>query len=311
MGPHRPPDGGGSTPALTVVIPTRDRPHLLPAAVESALDQTLDDVEVIVVDDGSAEPTDLARHPRLRVLRRDAAGGNAAARNTGLEAARGRWITCLDDDDLLLPHHGAVALEAIESSSLPGPVGSLSALAVIGPGGEVLEVRVPPTRQRGRAFSLEPLEPGRSYNSKQTLVVEAEVLRAIGGWDEAFLSRTVTELFFRLNPVCSLVGVEEITYHLSHHDGHRISTDPALRQRSFDQLENKHRDLFAAHPARHGELLLDHALMSLLVGQRRPALRAVGRAARRSPLATVRRSRRLAGASLAGIRMPTGTRSGP
>lgn len=292
----------GSTPALTVVIPTHDRPHLVADAVDSALAQTLDDLEVVVVDDGSATPVTLADHPRLTVVRRAVAGGNAAARNAGLTAARGRWVTCLDDDDLLLPHHGQVALEAIDATDLPGPVGSLSGVAVIGRDGSEREVRLPPrVRPRGATFSLEPIEPGRSYNSKQTLVVETSVLRGIGGWDEAFRSRSVTELFFRLNPVCSLVGIDEVTYHLREHDGPRVSSDPRLRQRSFDQLETKHADLFSAHRVRHGELLVDHALMSLLVGQRRPAVRALARAARRSPRAVVARSRQLAGATVAGI----------
>lgn len=292
-----------ATPVLTVVIPTHDRPVQVPDAVESALAQTIEGVEVVVVDDGSAEPVDLPADPRLRVVRHEVARGNAAARNTGLAAARGRWLTSLDDDDVLLPRHAEAALEAIEASDLPGPVGSLSAAAVFGPDGAELEVRLPPpARPRGAAFSLEPLEPGRSYTSKATLVVETSVLRGIGGWDEAFLSRTATELFFRLNPVCSLVGFDEVTYHVREHAGPRVSADPRLRERSFDQLEAKHAELFAAHRARHGDLLVDQALMSLLGGQHRPAVRALARAARRSPKAVATRSRQLAGATVAGIR---------
>jgi hypothetical protein len=173
-------------------------------------------------------------------------------------------------------------------------------VVVVDAAGRELERRLPPTLPRGAHYSLEPLVPGRSYNAKQTLMVETAVLRGIGGWDESFRSRTVTEMFLRLNPVCSLLGLDEVTYQLREHDGARLSHDPTLRQASFAQLEAKHGALLAAHPRRYAELLLDHALMSLHVGQHKPAAAAIARATRRSPTAALRRSRQLAGATVRG-----------
>lgn len=94
-------------PTVSVVIPTRDRPATLGAALRSALDQAGVDVEVVVVDDGSGHATAelLAglTDPRLRVLRNDRPEGVAAARNRGLAAAAGEWVAFLDDDDLWAP----------------------------------------------------------------------------------------------------------------------------------------------------------------------------------------------------------------
>lgn len=89
-------------PALSIVIPTRDRPMGVRRAVESALGQSRHDLEVIVVDDGSEERVSLPAHDRLRCVRHAASAGPAGARNAGLRAARGRWIAFLDDDDRLL-----------------------------------------------------------------------------------------------------------------------------------------------------------------------------------------------------------------
>jgi hypothetical protein len=292
-------------PLLTVVVPTRDRPHLLPQAVEGALAQTVDDLEVVVVDDGSVEPVTLPAHPRVRVVRLDRSRGNAGARNAGLAAARSRWLACLDDDDVLLPHFAETSLAALEGAGdtgpLPPPVAVTSGVAEVDEDGRELGRRLPPTLPRGAHYSLEPLPPGRSYNAKQTLVVETSVLRAIGGWDESFRSRTVTELFLRLNPVCSILGLDEVTYRLREHRGSRLSRDPALRQASFAQLVAKHRALFDTHPRRYAELLLDHALMSLHVGQVGHGMAAIARAARRAPTAPLRRGRQLAGATLRGV----------
>jgi hypothetical protein len=91
-----------TTPGLvSVIIPTYNRAHCVGRAIRSALAQTYRDVEVIVVDDGSADATAhvvAGFDSRVRSLRQ-ANGGVAAARNTGLRAATGEFIAFLDSDD--------------------------------------------------------------------------------------------------------------------------------------------------------------------------------------------------------------------
>jgi glycosyltransferase involved in cell wall biosynthesis len=104
-------------PLATIVIPTHDRPRLLERAVASALAQTVEDIQVVVVDDGSAEPVRLGlEDPRLLVVRNPRALGASAARNAGLRMAEGHWVTFTDDDDELLPDMVQVGLEAGEGS---------------------------------------------------------------------------------------------------------------------------------------------------------------------------------------------------
>lgn len=92
-------------PAVSVVIPTRDRAALLREAVASALRQSLPPAEVIVVDDGSTEDIPGALREfgdAVRCLRQEGAG-QSAARNRGAAAAAGEWIAMLDSDDLWEP----------------------------------------------------------------------------------------------------------------------------------------------------------------------------------------------------------------
>lgn len=279
-----------SNPLLSIVIPTRDRPHLLPRSVQSALEQTVEDLEVVVVDDASAQAVHLPAHPRLRLIRLSTPRGGAGARNVGTEAALGRWITYLDDDDRLLPHMASVSLEALERATLPAPQAVLSGLELVSAQGRVIDTRLPPpVRPRGSHFSLEELEPGSSYNTKQTLVVEREVLRQIGGWDEAFRSRVHSELFLRLNPVCSILGLPVVTYQLYNHEGERVSRNPMLRQESFERLVNKHQALFLAHPKMFARFVYEHAHTSYKLGQRRAAFSSVCWAMRLDPLHTLAR----------------------
>lgn len=94
-------------PCVSVIVATRDRPLLLRQAIDSLLRQTLSDFEVLVVDDGSKFPDEVADavpvDPRFRLLRLDIPRGPGGARNLGMREARGEFLAVLDDDDLAVP----------------------------------------------------------------------------------------------------------------------------------------------------------------------------------------------------------------
>ena len=98
---------GSLSPLVSTVIVTRDRPALLPNAVKSALGQTYEPLEIVVVDDYSTPPVNLrdVEDPRLRVIRLSRPSGEAVARNVGVAEAKGELIAFLDDDDVWLPNH--------------------------------------------------------------------------------------------------------------------------------------------------------------------------------------------------------------
>ena len=97
-----------TTPFFSVIVPVFNRAATLGAALQSVLAQTCQDFEIIVVDDGSSDNpravVERAGDPRIRFLRQENQGGGAA-RNTGINAAQGRFIAPLDSDDVFLPHH--------------------------------------------------------------------------------------------------------------------------------------------------------------------------------------------------------------
>lgn len=115
-----------STPAVSVVIPTLNRPELVTRAVASALAQTLNDLEVVVVVDGPDEATEAALaavgDSRLRVIVLPSNGGAPNARNAGIRAAQAPWTALLDDDDEWLPDKLAVQLGLAEGSAAPRPI---------------------------------------------------------------------------------------------------------------------------------------------------------------------------------------------
>jgi len=93
-----------SYPEITVVIPTYNRAKLLRNAVESVLQQTFQDFEIIIIDDNSSDNTEQIVYQfndqRIKYIKKLKNEGAAAARNTGILCAAGRYIAFLDDDDL-------------------------------------------------------------------------------------------------------------------------------------------------------------------------------------------------------------------
>ncbi|MBT6314564.1 MAG: glycosyltransferase family 2 protein [Alphaproteobacteria bacterium] len=135
---------------LTVIVPTRDRPQLFAAAVQSVLASLPECAEVLVVDNRSVLPVaswaaDL--DPRLRVTTSEAESGAAGARNWGVAHARGRRILFLDDDDLMMPGYPTWVLEQQSDNgfaptlSFRGMTAPSIGAYLGGPGKAVVDVR--------------------------------------------------------------------------------------------------------------------------------------------------------------------------
>jgi glycosyltransferase involved in cell wall biosynthesis len=175
-----------SSALVTAVIPTAGRSRLVVRAVESALAQTVRDIEVLVVLDGpdlaTAKALETIRDPRLRRVERPRRGGSGAARNSGVRAATTRWIAFLDDDDTWMPDKLAVQLAAAESSGLDRPIVSGRVAVDDGSGG----ARVWPRRFPRRGESLgdymlvrRALFWGEALVHTSTLLAERELLEAV------------------------------------------------------------------------------------------------------------------------------------
>src|SRR5947209_20616164 len=106
---------------VSVVIPTRNRPEMLGAAIGSVLAQTFTGYEIIVVingPDNAATPKtfEAATTMGCRIVRIERAG-IAVALNAGIAAAQGEWIAFLDDDDLWEPNRLEAELKLAEATS--------------------------------------------------------------------------------------------------------------------------------------------------------------------------------------------------
>lgn len=112
-----------SEPAISVILPCYNAHRHLPQVLGSLKSQTFDDLEVIIVDDGSTDPETVSFlvsvSKDVRLLRQENRG-LPAARNAGINAARGEFVLPLDCDDWLEPNALARLYEAITASAIPG-----------------------------------------------------------------------------------------------------------------------------------------------------------------------------------------------
>lgn len=110
-------------PAASVVIPAFNAAETIAASVGSVLTQSIDDLEVIVVDDGCTDETVAVvtgiSDPRVRLVSQENRG-LPAARNAGIRVSRGSHVAFLDSDDLLLPDFLECGLRALSARANPG-----------------------------------------------------------------------------------------------------------------------------------------------------------------------------------------------
>jgi len=172
-------------PLVSVAIPTYRRPLLVKRAVQSALNQTIDQIEVIVVMDGPDERTRevLAQidDPRLRVIELPTNQGVSEARNTAVSHARSKWIAHLDDDDEWMPQKLELQLEAVKRSQYTLPIATCY-LVVRSPNGEAIWPRRAPKHSEPLSeylFVRNSLFQGEGLIQGSTILTAKELLQKV------------------------------------------------------------------------------------------------------------------------------------
>lgn len=116
-------------PLISVIIPAYNAERWIRDTIRSVLDQTLSDLEVIVVNDGSIDGTSVSarsiKDDRVRVIDQKNTGVSGA-RNAGYHAARGTFIAFLDADDAMLPENLGTKLDALEQANVDWVFGDLA-----------------------------------------------------------------------------------------------------------------------------------------------------------------------------------------
>jgi glycosyltransferase involved in cell wall biosynthesis len=195
-------------PKVTVVIPTYNRLGIVPRAIESVLAQTVTDLEVIVVDDGSSDDTakGLAERfgDRIRYFAQVNQGASVA-RNRGIEEARGEWIAFLDSDDLWEKDKIEWQLKALEQ--FPQCCGCYTDTRFLNHSEKrTMFQMVEHEYKHGGTMGISPnvlerlVRPGGAgmVVCLSSFMARADVVRKTGGFDRKLLFSQDSEFMFRL-----------------------------------------------------------------------------------------------------------------
>jgi glycosyltransferase involved in cell wall biosynthesis len=189
---------------ITVVIPAHNAESTISQTLESIFAQTLDDYEVIVVDDASTDDTitnvnafltahNSANDRAVRIIALEQNCGPAAARNRGIEAARGEWIAFLDADDAWLPHRLS---KQMASLSQRPDVDMLCGKAVSFDWNASDHVNVD-----SNAIATDLVREGFAVANPvatSTVICRRTALEDVGGFDETFRAGEDYDLWMRL-----------------------------------------------------------------------------------------------------------------
>ena len=272
---------------VSVVIPTHNRRELLIQAVASVRSQTMRNLEIVVVDDGSTDDTTSALSSisdvRLRVIHLSEARGVSHARNRGIRAATGQWISFLDDDDLWSPEKLARQLQAARETgrcwACSGSVTVDAALRVIAgsppPAPDVIADTLP----------IRNCVPAGASN----VVVARQLLNAAGEFDERLRHLADWDLWIRLasRDLPAVVPFPDVAYRLH---GSNASDDAEAIDGELNLIAERHASARDGREIDRAFVLRWAAWNLLRVGRRGAAARMYAKAAAQGDPASAARA---------------------
>lgn len=162
---------------ISVIIPSYNRANNLPNVLASVLAQSIQDIEVIIVDDGSTDTTRSIlqdfHDPRVKYIYQENSGANTA-RNRGVDEAKGKYIAFLDSDDTFLDGHLERSLKFLEKN----PNTAVFSRIIVDRGNGITFLKPPRGPQPDERID-EYLTCDRGFIQTSTLVIPTETARKV------------------------------------------------------------------------------------------------------------------------------------
>ncbi len=234
-------------PAVSIVIPTRNRRELLRETAASVFRQTSRDWELIIVDDAGEDGTwawlETLDDPRVRKIRLERRSERSRARNLGLQAARGQNILFLDDDDLLPERALEAHIEGLRF--FPTAIASIGGYVEFDSSGLNKPHRLL-RRRHARNVHADLLFEWKAVPGQ--CLFRSETMRTAGGWDESHAGAEDYELLLRLARTGVVVLTPEIVLLYRVHSGQVWSRNKEqvveeIRSQAVASLKGPDRDL--------------------------------------------------------------------
>ena len=213
---------------VSVVIPSQNRRARLARAIESVMQQTWPNIEIIIVDDASTDDTphfleklkSTSRIP-IKTFRNVVALGGAGARNKGIELAKGQYVAFLDDDDMWMQEKLSSQIGMMKKNQSASSV-SCSFLVQYPSGKQMLKQVSPPK-------NTQQLLHTNHLGGASMCLTTRQMLLDIGGFDEGLRSGQDWDLWVKLNDLGKVLVCREPLVQYFFHQGVSITGNPYSR----------------------------------------------------------------------------------
>lgn len=220
---------GKAAPLLSVILPAYNAEAFLEQAVQSVLQQSFNNFELIIIDDGSSDRTPgiLGKigDRRLRVIRHERNVGLISGLNEGLDASTGKYIARMDADDVCEPSRFLRQIECLEACPEVGVLGT--AVRIIDEQGRPSATFVMPLSSTDVEWSMPMLCP----IAHPSVMMRADLVKREGGYSAAAVHAEDYELWHRLSRQMRVANLREPLLRLRKHSASVTST---LRQKHLD-----------------------------------------------------------------------------
>jgi glycosyltransferase involved in cell wall biosynthesis len=269
--------------AVSVVLPTYNRALTIERAIESVLNQTFADLEILVVDDGSTDDTHLVLSKyagRSNVtLVSTPHRGCSAARNMGIKMSRGRYVAFQDSDDEWVPEKLATAMAFLDGTA-PETGVFYSDMMLILPDGRSAVLKSPEV-ERGVLVDERTLDYQVLFIGIQSAVIKRQCFDEAGCFDEALPRLIDLELLIRLSDKFRFVRCQEVLVKYYFGDGISMNSQALVAARRH--LIHKYRDRLKQRKHHLAKQYLHLAYALRYNGEKYKSLRFILRAFLTSP----------------------------
>jgi glycosyltransferase involved in cell wall biosynthesis len=219
-------------PCVSIIVPTYNRLAFLVATIASIRNQTFEDWELLIADDGSgaelrAYLEQLKEASRTRVLYLPHTGNPPAVRNAALLHARGRYVAFLDSDDLWLSQKLELQVNALRARA--GSRWSYTGFLLVDEHGEALASAGPRTWPGRAGWILDSLLTEQATVAQSSVLVERDLLVRAGGYDEGLPVCGDYELWIRLSQHSEADYIAQPLVQVRRHRHHYADDVTALR----------------------------------------------------------------------------------
>jgi len=220
-------------PTVSVIIPAFNRANYICKAIDSVLDQTYQDFEIVVIDDGSTDDTKkrLERYKNKIRYFFQKNKGISAARNAGIKRAKGTIIALLDSDDWWDKRKLELQLKFADEHPDWGLIDTFC--IAVGEDEKIIYKRG--DIKKGDCFN--EFINCNTLNSTSSVIIKKDVLDKVGGFDPAFIGQEDYHMWIKIAEISKIYTFKKYMVYYFHHPGNISGSTDLMMKNSTDLVE--------------------------------------------------------------------------